>query len=134
MRSSSSTSPTSLCTSTLATVLLSKSVTLADGLLGLALLIGLQYLIAFLSVRSSGFRALVKSEPTLLLHRGEFLDGALRRERITRDEVLAVLRSAGVADRAEAAAVVLETDGTLNVLSDAGQSPRQPTLEGVRRP
>ena len=119
--------------STLATVLLSKSVTLADGLLGLALLIGLQYLIAFLSVRSSGFRALVKSEPTLLLHRGEFLDGALRRERITRDEVLAVLRSAGVADRAEAAAVVLETDGTLNVLSDAGQSPRQPTLEGVRR-
>ena len=120
--------------STLATVLLSKSVTLADGLLGLALLIGLQYLIAFLSVRSSGFRALVKSEPTLLLHRGEFLDGALRRERITRDEVLAVLRSAGVADRAEATAVVLETDGTLNVLSDAGQSPRQPTLEGVRRP
>ena len=48
--------------------------------------------------------------------------------------LLAVLRSVGVADRVQAAAVVLETDGTLNVLSDAGQSPRQPTLEGVRRP
>ena len=119
--------------SMLATVLLSKSVTLADGLLGLALLIGLQYLIAFLSVRSSRFRALVKSEPTLLLHRGEFLDGAMRRERVTRNEVLAVLRSAGVADRTEAAAVVLETDGTLSVLSDAGQPPGKPTLEGVRR-
>jgi hypothetical protein len=38
--------------STLATVLLSKSVALAEGVLALALLIGLQYAIAWLSVRS----------------------------------------------------------------------------------
>jgi len=75
--------------STLATVLLSKDVALAEGLLALALLIGLQWAVAKLGVRSPRFSGLVKSEPKLLLHRGRFLDGALRDERVTRDEVLA---------------------------------------------
>ena len=64
--------------STLATVLLSKSVALAEGVLALALLICLQYAITWLSVRSPRFQALVKAEPTLLVHRGRFLDGAMR--------------------------------------------------------
>jgi uncharacterized membrane protein YcaP (DUF421 family) len=42
--------------STLATVLLSKSVALAEGVLALCLLVSLQYAIAWLSVRSSGFQ------------------------------------------------------------------------------
>src|SRR5919106_4441321 len=41
--------------STLATVLLSSSVALAEGVLALGLLISLQYLITWLSVRSAGF-------------------------------------------------------------------------------
>lgn len=42
--------------STLATVLLNKSVSLADGVLALFLLIGLQFLITFFSVRSKSFK------------------------------------------------------------------------------
>ena len=61
--------------STLATVLLSKSVALMEGLLAFVLLAGLQYVVAWLSVRFQGFSDLVKSEPTLLLHRGQFLRG-----------------------------------------------------------
>ena len=64
--------------STLATVLLSQSVALAEGVLAMALLVLLQYAITWLSVRSPGFRGWVKSEPTLLVHRGRFLDGAMR--------------------------------------------------------
>src|SRR5919106_2012602 len=75
--------------STLATVLLSKSVALAEGVLALGLLVFLQYAIAWLSVRSPGFQALIKAEPTLLLHRGRFLAAAMRAERITREEILA---------------------------------------------
>lgn len=118
--------------STLATVLLSKSVALAEGLLAFALLIGLQWAVATLSVHSPHFSNLVKSEPKLLLHRGRFLDGALRDERVTRDEVLAALRSSGVADAADVAAVVLETDGSLNVMRDAPPAGAS-TLEGVSR-
>ena len=114
--------------STLATILLSKDVALAEGLLALALLIGMQFAIAWLSVRSERFQGFVKAEPALLLHRGCFLDAALRVERVTREEVLAVLRSNGVDDPAGVAAVVLETDGSFSVLESG---PEASTLRNV---
>ena len=120
--------------STLATVLLSKSVALVEGLAAFVLLAGLQYLVAWLSVRSSRFSDLVKSEPTLLLHRGRFLDGALRAQRVTRAEILAALRSSGAAEPGRVAAVVLETDGSLSVIPDGGQAGGGGTLEDVGVP
>jgi uncharacterized membrane protein YcaP (DUF421 family) len=119
--------------STLATVLLSKSVALAEGALALGLLIFLQYAIAWLSVRSARFQALIKAEPTLLLHRGQFLEGALRSERITREEILAALRASGAAEPAAVAAVVLETDGSLSVIARADTTSGIGTLDTVRR-
>lgn len=117
--------------STLATVLLSETVALAEGVLALALLIAFQFAITWLSVRAPWFQRLIKSEPTLLLRDGRFLDGAMRRQRITRDEVLAVLREQGVADDADVAAVVLETDGSLSVLQGK-RSQDAATLRSVR--
>ncbi|MBN8899436.1 MAG: hypothetical protein BGO51_14530 [Rhodospirillales bacterium 69-11] len=121
--------------STLATVLLNRSVSLAEGIVAFVLLAGLQYLVAFLSVRWSGFDALVKSEPTLLLHRGRFLDVALRDQRVTREEVASALRASGVANVEDAAAVVLETDGSLSVVPRAAAGDGAlSVLDGVRNP
>jgi len=117
--------------STLATVLLSKSVALVEGLAAFSLLAGLQYLVAWLSVRSPRFSDLVKSEPTLLLHRGRFLEDAMRAQRVTRVEILAVLRSAGAAESGQIAAVVLETDGRLSVIQDVSQAASVGTLDGI---
>jgi uncharacterized membrane protein YcaP (DUF421 family) len=60
-----------------------------EALAAFVLLAGLQYLVAWLSVRSPRFGDLVKSEPTLLLHRGRFLEAAMRAQRVTRPEILA---------------------------------------------
>lgn len=103
--------------STLATVLLNRSVALAEGIAAFALLAGLQYSVAWLSVRFARFNALAKSEPTLLLHRGRFLDRAMQGQRVTREEVISALRASNVARPEDAAAVVLETDGSLSVIS-----------------
>ena len=72
--------------STLATVLLSNLVALAEGLLAFVLLAGLQYVVAWLSVRSQRFSDLVKSEPTLLLHHGRVPHAAMRAQRVTEAE------------------------------------------------
>lgn len=121
--------------STLATVLLSKDVALAEGALAFALLVGLQFLITWSSVRVRWVRRLVTGEPSLLLHRGELLRRALRRERVTEDEVRAALRSAGLRALDEAEAVVLETDGSFSVVRrGAGEGAQPSTLEGVQRP
>lgn len=120
--------------STLATILLSKSVALAEGVLAMALLVFLQFTITWLSVRSRGFQGLVKSEPTLIMHQGEFLDGAMQAQRITRDEIMAALRSEGVMDACQATAVVLETDGTIAVIKGTDHEAAKPTLAAVQTP
>ena len=120
--------------STLATVLLSKSVALVEGVLAMALLVLLQYAITWLSVRSPGFQGWIKSEPTLLVHQGRFLEGAMRDQRITREEVMAALRSNGIADAGEATAVILETDGTLAVIQEPRPEGTASTLDDVQKP
>lgn len=102
--------------STLASIITSKSIPLIEGLTALLVLILLQYVVAWLSVRSERVSQLVKSEPTLLLRDGRFLPEALKKQRVTSDEVLAALRSSGVDNPNGAAAVILETDGSLSVI------------------
>ncbi|TWC78327.1 uncharacterized protein DUF421 [Rhizobium sp. SJZ105] len=103
--------------SVLATVILSKSVPLAEGVLALSLLIGLQFAITWLAVRVAWVGKLVKSEPTLVFSNGSFLDVALRRQRLTETEIMSAMRASGHADAQEVAAVILETDGSLSVLA-----------------
>jgi len=122
--------------STLASVILDKSISLAEGVAGFAVLILLQYAITWVSVRWPAFEQVVKAEPSLLLHDGRYLDAALRTQRVTRAEVLAALRGHGVAGPEGAAAVVLETDGTLTVIprDAAGQlDPAAPPFRQASR-
>lgn len=104
---------------TLATVLLSKSVALVTGLFAFTLLVGLQYVITWLSVRSPAVHRFIKAEPALLLYRGRFLHEAMRRERVTEAEILAALRTQGVAAVNEVEAVVLETDSSFSVVKSS---------------
>ncbi len=105
--------------STLATVLLSKDTALAEGVLALALLIFLQFIITWLSVRSKSISRLVKAEPRLLFRKGEFLWGAMKAERINEGEILQIMRSEGVTRKEQVEAVVLESDGSLSILKEA---------------
>lgn len=102
--------------SILATILLSKDVALAEGVTAMVVLIGLQFVVAWLAVRFQAVSRLVKSEPALLLHRGEFLHAAMKRERVTENEVRAAVRGQGIGALEAVEAVVLETDGSFNVI------------------
>lgn len=120
--------------STLATVLLSKDVALAEGALAFAMLAGLQYAVARASIRWSWFRDAVRAEPRLLVEDGIARRDAMAAERVTRDEIDAALRQQGIGRIADAAAVVLETDGSLSVIAaSAGRAAELDALEGVAR-
>lgn len=101
--------------STLATIILSKDVALVEGVAALGMLVLLQFVVTWFSVRSAGVRKLVRSEPTLLCYRGKFLRDAMKTQRVTETEVRQAVRSQGAADLGERA-VVLETDGRFSVL------------------
>ena len=102
--------------STLATILLSKDVPLAEGVAAFLLLAGLQFAVTWTSVRSVRFRRWIKADPRPLLRDGLMLDEALRSERVTRDEVEAAIRGAGYLGPEQIALVTLETDGSMSVV------------------
>jgi len=101
--------------STLSAILLQESIALAEGLAALGLLIALQFLVTFTSVRVGFIARAVRSEPSLLVRHGAALEAAMRRERITRAELESAVRASGGQDIADADTVVLESDGTLSV-------------------
>jgi uncharacterized membrane protein YcaP (DUF421 family) len=102
--------------SILATILVSKQTPLVEGVVAFSLLIALQFLITKISVYSKFVRDSVKSEPTLLLYQGKFIDRALKKQRVTESEIRAAVRSKGFAALEDAEAVVLETDGSFSVV------------------
>ena len=102
--------------SILGTVVLSKNVPLLEGLLAFCWLLFLQFVVTKLSTRSSFVEGLVKSEPTLLFYKGEFIKKAMRDERVPKEEILSAIRSSGNGSVEEIEAVVLETNGNFSVI------------------
>jgi uncharacterized membrane protein YcaP (DUF421 family) len=110
--------------STLATSFLSSEISAAEGALGLIMLVVLRYVVTWTSIRVPRVASLVKSEPTLVYHDG-FLEPALRRQRVTADEVRQAARAQGHADLDDVTAVVLETDGSFSILTQQPQFPEK---------
>lgn len=117
--------------SILATIITSKEVVLVEGIVAFTLLIALQFIITWLSVRFDFVKNIVKVKPTLLLDKGEFLPAAMRRQRVTESEIRAAIRSKGFASIEEIEAVVLETDGTFSVVKKSVGGSRT-ALEDVK--
>jgi len=117
--------------SILASALLSKTVAMTEGIFAAVVLISLQYLITWLSVRFASIRNLVKAKPTLLLDRGTMLQSALRSQRVTESEVRAAVRAAGIAALEDVDAVVLETDGSFSVIKHS-QAVSRSALQDIK--
>ncbi len=120
--------------SVLATIILNKDVPLAEGATALALLVLLQFVMTWTSVRANWFRKLITGEPALLFYQGKYLEKSLLRERVTRDEVRASIREAGLSDIDQAHAVILETDGSFSVIDQPIPNEKQSSLFGASIP
>ena len=102
--------------SVFASVLLSKTVSVAEGVLAFAVLVGLQWSAATLSVRSATFRHLIKATPTILYWGDAFLPEVCRRERVSESEIRCAVRTSGYGQMSDVQAVILETTGDLSVI------------------
>lgn len=98
------------------TVSLNKSVPLADGVLAIFLLVMLQYIITWLSVRYKTVKNLITNQPAMLLYKGEVFDEVLKKERITREELFVAARRKGISNLKDIDVIVLETTGDLTII------------------
>jgi uncharacterized membrane protein YcaP (DUF421 family) len=108
--------------SALSTTILSPDITLAEGVVAIMTLIALQISLSWLCVRSHRLDKVINGEPALVFYRGDFLRKRMQKERVTEEELRAAIRNKGFGDLDSANSVVLETDGTFSVISDAGSS------------
>ncbi len=108
--------------SSLSTVFFSKDSSLAQGMLGFSVLILLQLIVTRLNVHSQKMQKLTKAKPALFLYKGKFQRQAMDRERVPESEILAAVRSHGIADLEDVGAVVLETDGNFSVIGKLGEA------------
>jgi len=88
-----------------------------QAVLAIAVLLGMQAVLALGRMRSARFRRLLENDPVLILHEGQFLHATMRAHRITEADVLAKLREADAACPEEVSAVVLETTGDISVIT-----------------
>jgi uncharacterized membrane protein YcaP (DUF421 family) len=104
--------------SILADVIMNPTISLADALVAFAALMGLQTLFSVATRRSKRLERLINGRPTLLVHRGRILTDALRRERVSEEELRSALRAAGAGRVEDVDAVVLETHGEFSTLRE----------------
>lgn len=92
---------------------------LADGVTAILLFIGFQFLLTWLSVRIKTIKKLITSSPSLLFYKGEFLYPAMKKERITVEEIYSNAWQKGMASLDEVDMIILETTGDITFIEKA---------------
>ena len=115
--------------SMLATIILDDKISLLEGAAALSVLIFGQFLITYIASRSRSVTRLVKAQPPLVYHRGQYLHEVMKRERVSEAEILAAARGSGHPSLTTVTAVVLESDGTFSVLTSSQDDPPIPNVD-----
>ena len=101
--------------SVIATTILSPSVNLIDGIVGLASIYCLQISIAIMR-RIDFIKQIVDNSPLLLMDGPNILQENLRKARVSESDLRSKLREANVSSLKEVLAVVFETTGDISVI------------------
>ena len=87
------------------------------GLIVAVTLVALNVSIAYIASRNQRLEVMIEGSEVLLGRDGRIFDAVLKKHRIGRNEIDHVLHAANI-DLKEMTFLILETDGTINVLSD----------------
>lgn len=113
--------------------ILLRNVSIADAALAIVVFSGLQWLLTWLAARSDIVDSLLKPPPELLTHKGKMLEDAMRKTRVTKQEIYAVLRENGITSVEDANWVILETNGKMSVIPNKEvRLDKAEILQGVR--
>ena len=120
--------------SAFASTVISKAVTLIDGVVAFTVLLVLQRAFAALAIRLGWFGQYLKAQPLLIVYRGAISWDAAKKEQLGNLEILGALRSKGIAAVEDVLAMVLEPDGSFSVIPiSAAPGTKLPTsLQDVR--
>lgn len=103
-----------------------RSTSVGEGLVLVSTLFAWNWLIDIASYRSAWVARFTEPPALLLVRRGRIIARNLRREHLTRDELMSHLREAGVASLDEVECAYLESDGQFSVIRADREDHRRP--------
>ncbi len=108
------------------------SLPLYAGLIPIFTVLGLELVLAGLSMRSIKIRKLLCGKPVILIENGKIIQGNLRKTRVTLDELTGHLREKDVLDLKSVQYAILETNGNLSVFPFPKDRPASAKEAGVQ--
>ena len=96
---------------------------LLTGLIPIMVLLSLASILSVLSAKSIRFRNLLCGRPSVVISDGMVIEGELRRNRLTVDELLEELRIQGYTDLSTIQYAILESNGQLSVILRSSHQP-----------
>lgn len=93
-----------------------EDVSAAEALFAIGLLVFIQWVLTNIIYHNKTVAGWVKAQPAILVDRGSYKTGIMRKERVTEAEVNAAIRENGITDINKVQWVILETDATLSVI------------------
>ena len=106
--------------------------TMLHGLVPIAIVVGAELLLSWMSVSSIRMRKLLCGKPVILIENGHILQRALHRSRINADELTEHLRLKGVLDLRTVQFAILETNGSLSVFLYPAHQPPTAKDSGIQ--
>ena len=85
------------------------------GIISATTLIGLNFLMGYLTYRNKRLEVLIEGQPEVLIHNGKLFENVMARAQLTHHELNAALRQAGCLSVAEVHCAILENNGTITV-------------------
>jgi uncharacterized membrane protein YcaP (DUF421 family) len=103
-----------------------ENTSLWGGLVAVATLLTLDFVLRTVLVRSPRVRKAIEGEPRLIIRDGRLLEKAVREEGLVSDEIEAAIRAHGLERIEDAALAVLETNGSISVIPRRGPDAMPP--------
>jgi len=82
----------------------------------------IQILFSFISLKSVRFRKILDGKPVFLIHNGKVLDKEMKKQRYTFDDLLLQLHENNIGDVRDVQYAILETNGKLSIFQKPSQN------------
>lgn len=104
-----------------ATTILSSQTKFFEGIVAIATLVVLQYIVAKINVHSKVFSKVIRSDPTLLYYNGQYISSNLKKMRVTKEDILQEVRKSSGVTMDKVHAVILESNGKISVVTSGSK-------------
>lgn len=118
---------------TVISVALDRSMPFYDGMIVLATLAFLEYLIGYVSIKNGRISNLITGVPVVLIDNGKILKKNLLREKFNIDDLMQELRKKGIRDINEVERAILESCGGFSVVVKEEEEPVKRKDLGIKK-